>query len=55
MGRLLHPIAEKHLSKAERNAEICQRYPQGEALETIAENFSLSRQRFHELVCLWCS
>jgi len=48
------PITEKHISKAERNAEICQRYEEGETLEEIAEGFGLSHQRIHEIIHRWC-
>jgi DNA-binding CsgD family transcriptional regulator len=46
----LHAITEKHVSKTERNAEICQRYSQGETLEDIAEDFGLSHQRVHQII-----
>mgnify|MGYP002403098336 CR=1 FL=1 len=49
-----HPITEKHLSKSERNAEICERYWGGETLDEIAEDYQLSHQRVHEIILRWC-
>ena len=48
------PIIVKHLSKSERNAEICDRYSEGETLEELADEFGLSHQRVHEIVLRWC-
>jgi len=51
----LQPINEKHLSKSERNTEICERYSQGETLDNIAKDFDLSHQRIHEILRRWCN
>ena len=51
----LQPVSEKHLSKSERNAHICERYSLGETLETLAKEFNLSPQRIHEILLRWCS
>lgn len=39
------PITEKHLSKAGRNTEICERYSEGATIEELAEAYDLSHQR----------
>ncbi len=51
----LQPISEKHLSKSERSAQICERYAHGETLETLAQAFNLSPQRIHEILLRWCA
>jgi len=50
----LQPTTEKHLSRSERNTEVCTRYSQGETLEAIAKAFNLSHQRIHEIIHRWC-
>jgi len=50
----LQPVSVKHLSKSERNAEICERFAEGETLEELAEDYGLSHQRVHEIVLRWC-
>jgi hypothetical protein len=41
------PITEKYIPKEERNALICERYAEGETLESISATFALSIQRVH--------
>jgi hypothetical protein len=50
----LQPITEKHLSKSERNSEICEHFSSGDTLDEIADDFDLSHQRVHEIVRRWC-
>ena len=50
----LQPISEKHLSRSERNTQICERYSHGQTLEAIAQDFNLSHQRVHEIIHRWC-
>ena len=49
------PITEKHIPKDERNDLICERYANGESLESIGAAFELSVQRVHQIVHRWCS
>ena len=44
------PISRKHVSKAERNAQIILRYMNGHTLEEIAQEFGISVQRTHQIV-----
>jgi hypothetical protein len=48
------PITEKHISKDERNQQICLRFASGERLEEIANEYDISLQRVAQLVHRWC-
>ncbi len=44
------PITEKHISKDERNQQICLRFATGGRLEEIADEFDISLQRVAQLI-----
>jgi predicted transcriptional regulator len=44
------PITKKHISKAERNADIIARHQAGENLSEIAREYGISPQRAHQIV-----
>jgi predicted transcriptional regulator len=44
------PITKKHLSKAERNADIIALHQAGENLSEIAREYGISPQRAHQIV-----
>jgi Mor family transcriptional regulator len=48
------PVTDKHVSHAERNAQICHRHTAGETLEVIAREMGLTPQRVHQIVKRWC-
>jgi len=48
------PVTEKHISKAERNQQICSRYALGDRLEAIADDYGVSVQRISQLLRRWC-
>jgi len=47
------PVTEKHISKEERNQQICTRHIMGENLQAIAEDDNISLQRVHQIVHRW--
>ncbi len=44
------PVTIKHLSKADRNAELRARYAAGEILEKLAAQYGISLQRIHQII-----
>jgi hypothetical protein len=48
------PVTEKHISKDERNQQICSSYALGDRLETIADDYGVSVQRISQLLRRWC-
>gem|GEM_PF-3205077 len=44
------PVTKKHISKAERNADIIARHQAGENLSEVAREYGISPQRAHQIV-----
>ena len=49
------PLTEKHVSKETRNDLICERYAEGDTLESIGAAFGISVQRVHQIIYRWRS
>ena len=47
------PITDRHVPKDMRNTLIIKRYKDGETLEDLAQAFSLSVARVHQIIMRW--